>query len=97
MHDLAMKSFGKVKESDPGTMAYEWFFDEAGRALALDVYRDPAAMIAHMQNCGPIMGEILKISDSRTHVFGRLPDSIAQKMRPELGITYFPKRLFGVF
>lgn len=93
---LAKNAFETARASDPGTMAYEWFFDEAGQAMALDVYRDVDAMLAHMTNCGPIMAEILKVSTSRTNLFGTLPDSLRERMRPELGITHFPKRLYGL-
>lgn len=94
---LAMTGFEKARSSDPGTMAYEWFFDNKGRALALDVYRDVDAMLAHMTNCGPVMAEILKISTSRTNLFGALPEPMWDRMRPELGITQFPRRLQGIF
>jgi quinol monooxygenase YgiN len=97
LRELSERSFAKAKSDDPGTMAYEWFFDAQGRALALDVYRDAEAMVGHMKNCGPIMAEILKIADSRTQVYGELPDELAARMRPELGITRFPRRLHGIF
>lgn len=97
LKSLAMTSFARAKADDPGTMAYEWFFDDNGRALALDVYRDADAMLAHMRNCGETMGEILKISDSQTRLFGALPPAIAERMRPELGITHYPRRLHGMF
>ena len=97
LRELAAASFEMARSSDPGTLAYEWFFDDAGRALALDIYRDADAMLAHMGNCGPIMAEILKISTSRTNLFGTLPVNMQARMRPELGITQFQRRLYGVF
>ena len=94
---LASETFARARDGDPGTLAYEWFFDDAGRALVLDVYRDGAAMLAHMRNCGPIMGEIVKIADSRTILFGEVPAAIEDRLRPELGITRVRRRLHGVF
>jgi quinol monooxygenase YgiN len=94
--ELARQSWERACERDSGTWGYEWFFDDAGNCLALDVYRDPDAMLEHMGNCGPIMGQILGVADSRTLVFGALPPQIEARLRPELGITRFPQRLHGI-
>ncbi|WP_157219224.1 putative quinol monooxygenase [Flavisphingomonas formosensis] len=93
---LAREAFDSACARDPGTQGYEWFFDDAGNCVALDVYETPEAMLAHMANCGPIMGRILDLVDSRTIVFGALPTAIEARLRPELGITRFPHRLHGV-
>ncbi|WP_176593561.1 antibiotic biosynthesis monooxygenase [Sphingobium sp. EM0848] len=94
--ELARQSHERACERDPGTLGYEWFFDPDGNCVALDVYRDPDAMLAHMGNCGPVMGQILQVADSRTIVFGALPPQIEGRLRPELGITRFPRRLHGI-
>ncbi len=95
-NELARQSYDRACERDPGTLGYEWFFDADGNCVALDVYRDPDAMLAHMGNCGPIMAEILQIADARTILFGALPPAIESRLRPELGITRFPRRLHGI-
>lgn len=97
LRDLARDSFERAVANDPGTAAYEWFFGEDGGCVALDIYESPEAMLAHMANCGPIMGQILQIASSKTIVFGALPDQIESRLRPELGITRFKRRLHGVF
>lgn len=94
--DLARQSYDRAVAADPGTWGYEWFFDDDGNCLAFDIYENPQAMLAHMANCGPIMGQILQIADSRTIVFGALPPEIEARLRPELGITRFRRRLHGV-
>lgn len=93
---LARESFERACANDPGTRAYEWFFDADGNCVALDLYESPDAMLAHMANCAPVMQRILEVADSRTIIFGELPASIAQRPRPELGITRFRQRLHGV-
>ena len=97
LRELARQSYERACEADPGTSAYEWFFDAAGNCVALDIYESPQAMLAHMANCGPIMGRILQIAESRTIVFGALPAEIESRLRPELGITRFKRRLHGVY
>lgn len=96
LRDLARQSYDRVREADPATWGYEWFLDANGNCLALDVYRDPTAMLAHMSNCGSIMGQIVTIADSRTIVFGALPPEIEARLRPELGIIRYPRRLHGI-
>lgn len=96
LRDLARQSYEQACAADPGTWGYEWFFADDGSCLALDIYENPQAMLAHMANCGPLMGQILKIADSETIVFGALPAEIESRLRPELGITRFRRRLHGV-
>lgn len=94
--DLARQAYDQASTLDPGTFGYEWFFDADGSCVALDVYRDADAMLAHMRNCGPIMAQMLEIADARTILFGALPPEIEARLRPELGITRYPRRLHGV-
>ncbi|WP_068076762.1 antibiotic biosynthesis monooxygenase [Novosphingobium lentum] len=96
LRDLARQAFDKACAADPGTHGYEWFFADDGSCMALDIYHDGAAMLAHMANCGPIMGQILAIAEARTIVFGALPPELESRLRPELGITRFARRLHGV-
>ncbi len=96
LRELARQSWERACTLDPGTLGYEWFFDPEGNGMALDVYRNPEAMLAHMANCGPVMSEILAVAVSRTIVFGALPPVIEARLRPELGITRFPRRLHGI-
>lgn len=96
LRDLAGQSFERACAADPGTWGYEWFFDEVGNCVALDIYENAQAMVAHMANCGPIMGQILQIAESRTIVFGALPPEIEARLRPELGVSRFRRRLHGI-
>lgn len=96
LRDLGRQAFERACAADPGTWGYEWFFDADGSAMALDIYADAQAMLAHMANCGAIMGRILQIADSRTILFGELPADIEGRLRPELGITRFRRRLHGI-
>jgi quinol monooxygenase YgiN len=97
LRHLADKACAQARTDGPGTRAYEWFFNDQGAALVLDVYADADAMLTHMKNCGPIMREILGIADSRTILFGDLPADISAKLSPDLGVTQVPRRLHGVF
>ena len=96
MRTLAAQAFAKARDEDPGTLGYEWFFDSAGSAPAMDIYADAAAMAAYMQNCGAIMAQILDIADGRTVTFGDLADGLRARLKPGLAAEHFGRRLHGV-
>lgn len=95
--ELAAEAFDLVKTGEPGTLAYEWFLSEDGReCLTLDVYKDAAALGAHMGNAGPTMGRILETVRSDVQIFGALPDALRAKFRPGVGATFVAPQLQGI-
>lgn len=70
---LARECLSAVIAHDPGTLRYDWFYDEAGLvSLALDTYADPQAMFAHMKNCSAPHHELLRRSQMTTEFLGPL-------------------------
>ncbi len=67
-----------VKERDPGTARYDWYYDDAsGSCVALDTYDDAAAMFAHMRNCHEAHEKLLHESTMVTEFLGELPPEAA--------------------
>jgi quinol monooxygenase YgiN len=63
-----------VKQKDPGTARYDWYYDDAtGSCVALDTYSDPASMFAHMRNCHDAHEKLLHDSTMLTEFLGELP------------------------
>jgi quinol monooxygenase YgiN len=94
---LAREAFALVEANEPGTHAYEWFLNPAGtECLTLDVYRDVAALKAHMGNAGATMGKLLQIVKSETVIYGALPAEMRAKFKPELGVRYGGEQLGGI-
>ena len=63
-----------VRQKDPGTARYDWYYDEAsGNCVALDTYDDAASMFAHMRNCHEAHEKLLHESTMVTEFLGELP------------------------
>lgn len=94
---LAAECFATVASREPNTLGYEWFMNEEGaECLTIDVYRDAAALAAHMANVGPIMSRILAIVDSQTSVYGAVPENLRAKFKPGLAAQYVAPQVGGV-
>ena len=62
-----------VKDKDPGTIRYDWFYDDANlQCLAMDSYRDADAMFAHMGNASTPHARLLEIATTDTEFLGAL-------------------------
>ena len=59
-----------VRENEPGCLFYNFTFK--GNALCCrEAYKDADAVKAHLGNCGPALGELLKIAElSRIELHG---------------------------
>lgn len=94
---LAQECFDRVVANEPGTLGYEWFLSEDGReCLTIDIYRDVDALRAHMANAGPVMAKIVGIVDSRTAIYGAVPDELRARLKPELGTAWGGRQLHGI-
>ena len=65
-----------VNEQDPGTLRYDWYYDDDSQCLAMDTYADPDAMFAHMKNCAAKHHELLDYSVMTTEFLGELPEDV---------------------
>jgi hypothetical protein len=71
--------FVAATKSEAGCLYYGFSFD-GDQAHCREGYRDAAATIAHVENVGPLLGEILKISDlTRFELHG--PQAELDKLR----------------
>jgi quinol monooxygenase YgiN len=62
-----------VRENDPGTLRYDWFYDDENlECLAMDTYTNTAGMFAHMKNANKKHGELLQYSSVFTEFLGTL-------------------------
>src|SRR5947199_10601312 len=56
------EKFVEQTKSEPGCLYYGWSFD-GEQVHCREGYRDADATLAHMQNVGPLLEELLKIAD----------------------------------
>ncbi|RJG08277.1 antibiotic biosynthesis monooxygenase [Massilia cavernae] len=94
---LAAHCMAGVEASEPGTIGYEWFLDRDGRhCVTLDVYRDAAALRAHMANTGPTMEKILRIVKSEVELYGAMPAEMVSQLKGSLGVRFVAPQCQGV-
>jgi quinol monooxygenase YgiN len=68
-----------VVQKDPGTLRYDWFFNDSDHyCLALDSYADAQAMFAHMRNCHAAHAKLMEMSTITTEFLGALSDEAMQ-------------------
>src|SRR5215475_15740289 len=54
--------FVEKTKAEPGCLYYGWTFD-GDQAHCREGYRDADATLAHAQNVGPLLGELLKLAE----------------------------------
>lgn len=67
-----------VRDSDPGTLRYDWFYDEAQlQCVVMDTYADTQGMFAHMRNAHDAHEKVLAHASMITEFLGELPADAA--------------------
>lgn len=86
---IAIKCIGIVKEKDRGTLQYDWFYsDDNSTCVVREQYESSEAVLEHMGNLGPTLGELLAISDLKLEVYGNPSDDVISALEG-LEVKYF--------
>jgi len=90
--DMSSKCFTVVKAKDPGTLQYDWFFNEdKSECVVREKYADSNAVFAHLGNMGDLLGKLLQVSDMSLEVFGNPSPELRQAtaaMNPKIYSFY---------
>ena len=69
--ELAKACMQSTKEKDTGTLQYDWYFNKEGtECVVRETYVDSDAILAHIGNLGPLLGDLLAISDFYPELYG---------------------------
>ena len=69
--ELAKACMHSTKEKDTGTLQYDWYFnDNETECRVRETYVDSDAILAHIGNLGPLLGELLEIADFYPELYG---------------------------
>lgn len=62
----------KVKTSEPDTLVYEWYFNEAEKkCYVIESYRNSEALLAHLANIRDLYEPLFEVAEiTRLEVFG---------------------------
>jgi quinol monooxygenase YgiN len=95
--DLASRIVSIVRDREPGTLAYEWFLNAPEtECMVLDIYRDMAALQAHMGNVGPLMSGMKELGTSEVELYGALPPEALAMLAKQPGTRYAGALFQGV-
>lgn len=87
--ELAGKCVALVKEKEPNTLQYDWFYTaDQTECRVRETYADSEAVIAHLANVGPYLAQFLTMTDSSGEVYGNPSDELKKAFEP-FGVTYY--------
>jgi len=68
--ELGKQCIALVRENEPNSMQYEYFVNrDSGEVVVRETYVDSNAMLAHMGNVGPVLGQMLGVSTPMIEVY----------------------------
>jgi len=77
------------KEKGAGCQQYDWFYNETlSECIVREIYKDSDAVLAHMGNIGPMLGQLAAISELSLQVCGT-PSEVLKKASEGMNITFF--------
>lgn len=87
--ELVKRVCAVVEESEPGTLAYEFFVDEANnKFLAYEVYANEQAFHNHNQNMAQFLGEIQQqVEFERARTLGEVTDPEVNGALQQMGFS----------
>jgi quinol monooxygenase YgiN len=85
-----------VERHEMGTLVYDWWLSEDGkRAVNVEVFADPDALVAHMANVAPLQGDLAAAATLvRLDVLGALSEDARAAI--EASATGWFSRLGGI-
>ena len=87
--DLASQCVAAVKKNEPHALRYDWFYSaDQSECRVLETYADSDAVFAHMANVGPMLGQLLTMTDFGGEVYGNAPEAL-KKAFEAFNVTYY--------
>lgn len=87
---LASEALDVCRTQDSGTIAYEWFINEAqSECFVLETYAGAEGMLSHMKNAQLNVGQIMQFAAYAIEAFGNPPAQLAQALQGR--VQFMPK------
>ena len=88
--EIANKAIKLVRDNEPGMKGYQWYFNnDESKCYTAEWQLSSESLLAHLQNVGDVLPELLGHSDiTRFEVFGN-PNSQALEALKGLGARVF--------
>jgi quinol monooxygenase YgiN len=76
---VANRCIESVRAKDKGTLQYDWFLSEDGsECVVRESYQDSPSVFEHMENLGPILGDLMDTCEMELEIFGEPSDDLAE-------------------
>ena len=88
---IAAQMIEAVRENEKGAgcLQYDWYYNDAlSECIVREIYKDSEAVLAHMGNVGPMLGQLGAISELSLQVCGT-PSEELKKASEGMNITYY--------
>lgn len=83
----------KVKESEPATLAYEWFSEGTGTEVYLsEVYADSQSLLLHLTNLEAVRGQLIETSFTEDFLVLGDPDKQATEKLCSMGARIYRRQ-----
>jgi quinol monooxygenase YgiN len=77
LRDVATRCIDTVRQKDTGTLRYDWYLSSNGKAcVVLETYESSEALLAHIGNVGPLLGELMELGTGELELFGEPSDEL---------------------
>ncbi len=72
----------KVETTEPTTISYEWFINEAGtKCYVSESFESSEALLSHSQNSGSVLGPVLELAPiTEMIVFGKPNEEVVEAL-----------------
>ncbi len=87
--ELEKSCIQTVKDQDKGTIQYDWFYTPDGKECVVrERYRDSDALLEHLGNVGPYLGQLLEIAKFSAELCGDPSEALVDAIAPFEVTTY---------
>ena len=72
-----------VREREPDTLQYLWYYSDDGTRCAVrEIYRDSAAVLHHLENCSELLPKLLEVGTITVEMCGPASDQLREALQP---------------
>lgn len=77
LEKIAEELTARVRDQEEGCLQYLWFREPQGRTYVVrEIYKDSDAVLAHVANCGALIGRAAALGSLDVGIFGPASDQL---------------------
>ena len=89
VRDVVDRCVARVRESQPATLRYDWYISDDGLTCVVnETYSDSDAVLFHVQDLGPLLGEVTALGQLGLEIHGDASTELREALAP-MSPTYY--------